>query len=658
MRSKDSAHRPWFGRALMSVIALVALVGMACGSPTAEEAPQQAEAPASEPEVATVQSLSIPATQAPSAPAAAAQPAAPQQAQQAPAAASPSQSSSAPSSAPSAPAAAPTAAPAPTPVPVAAAPGRDTLIFLTAEEPTTLGAASANCGGNIQNTICDDLASDPLTWIDDHNNYEVVGLTGVEGWEQIDDDRWRFQLREGVTFHNGAPWNATQAAFWIDYFGDEETSGHYNSNDFSFHGVISGEVVDDYTLDVVCASACPILPRTTIFTKFQDVGWFLEVTNATGIADLPEEMPAEVERFTVGLGPYQIVEWDTGLQVVLEAYEGYNPNPSTNYSRKPTIPNLIQQWRNEPFVRAAAIAAEEADWAEIAFQDRELAPQWKSGTNNEAYVYAIDTVHHPWLRMVEVREALNLAIDCETLMAEVFEGVLDCYGNIAQTGTVGITPDNSKGYPYDPERAEALLEQVGYDADADDSLIKLHIRSQRVPKDVEYAEAVVTFWRDVGINAELLVVESSIHAGTGRSNCGHGRTREDFANAAGSDLHQKCITLGPGQPNFSSMHLTAPATSTESLDFSRQAILRNSCFSRSSGVCYQDFEDMLEVAIATPTGPDRTARMEELANYVHYNYHFVPNFLVVQIYGMSADLQWEPHYAPRIRANTMDFVAQ
>ena len=61
--------------------------------------------------------------------------------------------------------------------------------------------------------------------------------------------------------------------------------------------------------------------------KFQDVGWFLEAAGATSYADLPEEMPDEVERFTVGLGPYKIVEWDTGLEVRLEAYEGYNPNP-------------------------------------------------------------------------------------------------------------------------------------------------------------------------------------------------------------------------------------------------------------------------------------------------------------------------------------------
>ena len=598
------------GWALGLGILLMGLI-VACGasSPAEESGATESRPPTQAPQVAKPTALAIPPTAAP--------------VQQ--------DTGSAP----------PTAAAAPTAIPPAPVSARDTVVIFTGEEPTTIGAASANCGGNIQNTICDDMASDPLTWIDDFNDFQVVGLTGIEGWEQLEPDRWRFNLREGVTFHNGAPWNATQAKFWIDFFGDEATSGHHNSNDFSFHGVIGGEVVDDYTLDVVCGKACPILPRTTIFTKFQDVGWFEQASED------------DIERFTVGLGPYRIVEWTSGVEIELEAYEDYNPNPNTVYSRVPSIPRVIQRWRNEPLVRASALAAGEADWAEISFDDRELAPKWVSGTNNEAYVYAIDTVHHPELRKQEVREALNLAIDCETVMEQIFSGVLECYGNIAQTGTVGITPENSAGYPYDPERARELLAAANYD---DDNEIKLHIRSQRVPKDVEYAEAVVTFWREVGINANLQVVESSIHGATGRSNCGHGRTREDFANAEGANLHEKCRNLGPGEPNFASMHLTGPATSTESLDYSRQAILRNSCYSRSSGVCFEDLDEMISQANATPTGDERRQRMEAIANRVHDNFHFVPNFLVVSIYGLSEDLEWDPHYAPRIRANTMYFT--
>ena len=533
-------------------------------------------------------------------------------------------------------AATPTAVPPPPEV----VSSRDRLIFVTNEEPTTIGAVSANCGGNIQNTICDDMVSDPLTWIDDFNDFQVVGLTGIEGWEQTGPNRWRFNLREGVTFHNGAPWNATQAKFWVDFFGDEETSGHHNANDFSFHGVIGGEVVDDYTLDVVCGKACPILPRTTIFTKFQDVGWFEGASED------------DIERFSVGLGPYKIVEWRSGIEIELEAYEDYNPNPSTNYSRAPIIPTVIQQWRNEPTVRAAMIETGEADWAEISLDDRNRVPQWKSATNNEVFRFSMDTVHDPELRKIEVREALNISADCVTILQQIFDGLVECYANIAQPGTVGITEANSAPHPYNAERARELLTAANYDPE---HRIVLTMRSNRVPKDTEFGEALVGAWQEAGINAELNVVESSVYASAGRSNCGHQRTRAEFEAATGGDLHEKCVTLGPGPPNHASMQISGGPTSTESLDYSRQAVLRNSCFSRSSGVCYQDLEEAIEAANATPTGEDRRIQMEAIAQRVHDNFHFVQGFQVVSVYAMAENLEWEPHYAPRVRANTMYF---
>ena len=591
--SKDFGKRRW----LLSLLAVTTMLAVACGASAPDPGPQ----PTSDQQVSQPEALAIEAT----------------------------------------PAAMATPVPVQTTAPESVMSSRDTVIFVTNEEPTTIGAASSNCGGNIQNTICDDMVSDPLTWLDDQNGFQVVGLTGVEGWEQLEPDRWRFRLRENVTFHNGAPWNAEQAKFWIDWFGDEETSGHYNSNDFSFHGVISGEVVDDLTLDVVCPVACPILPRTTMFTKFQDVGWFQGAS---------EE---DIERMTVGLGPYKIVEWNTGQDVRLEANEDYNPNPDTVYSRAPSIKNVRQIWRNEPAVRSAVIIAGEADWAEINLDDRDRVPKWKSGTNNEVYIYAIDTVHHPELRKVEVRKALALAIDCESLMEALFQNLMQCWTAVSGVGTVGITPENSAPHPFDPERARELLAQAGYD---ESNKIELIIRSQRVPKDVEYGEAVVTYWRDVGINAELKVSESSVRAAYSRSNCSHERTRSDFEAAAGDDLHEKCRSLGPGAPNFSSMQLTESGTSNESLDFQRHALQRLSCFSRSSGVCFQDLEEAIEEAIVTPTGDLRRQRLEAIADRVREEVLILPNFQVVQVYGMSADLEWEPYYAPRIRANTMFFT--
>ena len=125
--------------------------------------------------------------------------------------------------------------------------------------------------------------------------------------------------------------------------------------------------------------------------------------------------------------------------------------------------------------------------------------------------------------------------------------------------------------------------------------------------------------------------------------------------AAGDTVREKCLTKGPGPPRYLSVNLAETATSTESLDFARQGTFRNSCFSRSSAVCETELTEMIDLANATDTGPLRVQRQTEVADHVRNHFHFVPNFLVVQVYGMAADLVYEPYYSPRLRPNTMRF---
>ena len=522
----------------------------------------------------------------------------------------------------------------------AAVSARDTVIIVSNEEPLALGYSGGGCQGNIQSTACEEMIGEPFTWID-NKTFEVVPLSHIEGWEQVAPDRWRFKLREGVKFHNGVPWDSAQAKFWLDWSGDEETAGNEGSNSFGFHGVIGGEVVDPLTVDITCGKACPILPRTLIFTKVTEMGWWQAASEDEKVSN------------NIGLGPYKLVEWRRGVQVELEAYEDYKPNKAFA-AQAPIIQNVRQVWRTEALVRAAMLEAGEADWAEISLDDRDRVPKHVVGTNNEAYLFVIDTVHHPELRKKDVREALTLAVDCETLMEQIFDNLFTCFTAMAQMGTEGITAENSRGYDFDPERARQLLAEANYDPA---NVIKLHMRNQRIPKDTEYGEAVVTYWKEVGINAELHVVESSVHTNIGRSNCGHGRSKTDFANAAGEGLLEKCRSLGPGKTTFQSMHLTAPATSTESLDFaSRQGRLRLSCFGRSSGVCDNTLQAMTDACVVVNFGPERVKCNTDIADYVRDNFLVYGNFVNVAVYGLSADLEWDPYYSPRIRANTLRFT--
>ena len=520
-----------------------------------------------------------------------------------------------------------TAAPVPTPTPSSMESARDTVILVTNGEPDQLGAFSQGCSGNVPSLVCEDVASDPLTWIDS-TSFELVPLSGVESWSQEAPDRWRFNLRDGVTFHNGEKWNAAAAKLGIDYHGDIATAGH-GTGSYGFHGAITGKVVDDLTVDVVCKIKCPIFPRSAMFLKFQAPEWWETSDEDTR------------ETTTIGFGPYKIVEWKRGIEVELEAFENYQPNTSFD-SQAPTIQRAFQVWRNEELVRASMLAAGEADLAfEIGNENIDRVPKFRSERNNEVYLLVADNIWHPELKKKQVREALNLAIDCETLMETLYDGLQECWGTLSQEGTVGVTQENSAPYGYDPARARELLAEAGYDPNNE---VRINSRQGRIFRDVELWEAVVTMWRDVGVNAELQIMEPGQARDVRRSGCGF----------YGEEALQ-CANFEPAGPVFASTHLYETATSNESLDMQRHLLQRASCFNVNSRVCnlVPGLEDDIADAISTPEGPERNAKMERLTTIIHDEFWFIPMFQVVTIYGLSEHLEWTPRYDPRTRINTM-----
>ncbi len=96
----------------------------------------------------------------------------------------------------------------------------------------------------------------------DPKTNELVGELATS-WEQTDERTWRFKLREGVTFHNGDPFNAEVAAFGINYTWSPE-------NEFEIYQFIGPDItataVDEYTVDVATVEPDPILPSRLYFS--------------------------------------------------------------------------------------------------------------------------------------------------------------------------------------------------------------------------------------------------------------------------------------------------------------------------------------------------------------------------------------------------------
>ena len=520
----------------------------------------------------------------------------------------------------------PTAAPTPTLAPAAQVrSGKNSIILVVGEEPASLSAFSPKCTGSPEVFPCGDYSTDSLTYIDG-KTFRIVPLAGTENWEQVAPDRWRFSLRKGVKFHNGEVFNADAAKFSIDFLG-EARNGHLS---YSYTGSVRAEVVNDATVDVVCKEPCPIYLKTAFFTRFQAPAWYKAASES------------DREATTVGFGPYKVKEWQHGISIKMEAYDGYQARADVVEAQSPQIREMTQFNRAEPLVRAAMVKTGEADWAfEIGVENAPSVPEAKIGGAAETVSLKVDTLWHPLLKKKEFRLALVHAMDCPSIVKSLYGGQTACTGNVVPAGTLGLTPENSKPYEYNPAKAKSLLEQASYKGEA----IKLSYRVGRFYREAELIEAIASYWGQAGIRVKTQALESSLHRDLGITGCGQYK-----------DKPLECMNQPPPPPGNASPHVWTSTQSLETLDFAKIAIANLTCASVRSQVCEPDrLEPLITKAVAA-TGDERKVQMEKIATILHDDVLFIGVFELFVVYGVSKDLLWEPRYDRRVRLNMMRFA--
>jgi len=530
-----------------------------------------------------------------------------------------------------------------TPTPTAAekaAATRQSIVMVVGEEPENLGAwGSPGCAIIPSHFPCQDAVSDPLAFIDSHT-FETVPLSGVQGFEQIEANRWRFTLTEGVKFHNGEEWNADAAKMGIDWKSDQ-THGH---SSLSYTGAAHAEVVDDFTVDVVCDLACPIFPATAFLITFQAPEWFASASDA------------DKASVTVGFGPYKMIGdglgWRRGLDVTLEAYDDYVPNAlSPNDSRAPAIDEINFVWRGEPFVRAAMVQVGEADWAfDLGLDLSGDVPVFDHGGAAETFVDVFDTIWTPELTKLKVRKALAHATDCDLLVDEFYDGFYECQGTYAPPGTLGVTPRTLAQYEFDPDLARTLLAEANYDPANE---IVINVFANRFFRNVEMAEAQAQMWRDVGVNASIQNLETAKWLDVARTGCGRAWLEakgEDHADGANPTY---CTDIPVGPPSYTNPQTYQLNPSLETLDFGR-ATGRLSCMDPSSKFCDPVNVQPLIAPCNAAAGEARRECMTELVDIAYDQVIIYTYFNAEVFYGVSEDLTWSPRFDRRARPNQWD----
>jgi peptide/nickel transport system substrate-binding protein len=355
-----------------------------------------------------------------------------------------------------------------------------TLVVVLPEAPVVMEACMGNNTANGRVTRIN--IYEPLTVVDPTSG--KVGPRLATSWERLDDLTWRFHLRKGVTFHDGAPFNADAVLTEMKRTLNRNRNCHTEQQ--YFRGFkLTGNKVDDFTLDLKTDVPVPILP--------------------TFMSTLLIESPNEpLEAFTqrpIGTGPYKFDGTDPGSEIRLVKNPKWWGKPSN-------VEAVRYIWRGESVVRASMIEVGEADLTpDIAVQDATDKALDRPYVDAETLWLRIDTEVPP-LNDLRVRQALNYAVDREAMRGTMVskDAIPSTQPTVA--GTLGHADAIDKQvFSYDPAKAKKLLAEAKAAGVPVDAEILLVGRTNILSNSTEMMEALMAMFEAVGFNMTLKMTE-------------------------------------------------------------------------------------------------------------------------------------------------------
>ena len=316
-------------------------------------------------------------------------------------------------------------------------------------------------------------------------------------YERIEPGRVRFTIREGPTFHNGDPLTPEDVAFSVNRIVNDDVGGLVSPQSDQLAGVTGAQVVDgERAVDVMSDGINPIV--FALFASYGDMMQKSWVQNNDG---------AYINTHMNGTGPFRLANYQEGVQVVYERAPDYWGEPAS-------AAGLTIQAAGESSTRVNQLLGGEADLAvNVPPQDvnrvrnadsAAISPVPSTRVVFNAMRYDLEPFSSP-----EFRQAMNYAIDIESIVENVLSGFADATGQPTLEGFTGFN-SNVEPYPQNVERAERLVEESGFAGEQ----LTLHTPVGRYLKDVEIAQAVANQIDQLGnVSCEVRQREFSALAG-------------------------------------------------------------------------------------------------------------------------------------------------
>ncbi len=304
--------------------------------------------------------------------------------------------------------------------------------------------------------------------------YEGLTLAGADltlwpalatRWSLIAPNRWRFELRRGVRFHDGTPLTAEDVAFSLN-------RARSPGSEIAVYQTGVATAIDEYTVEITTQQPDPLFPTKLRRMPIISKKW-AEQHDAT-LPPKPGDTSAYVLSHANGTGPFMLESFEPGKRTVLVR----NPNWWGRTEYPQTIDRIVLTGEPDPDRRLALLLDGKTDFLQDPPLDRldklrnvpglRLARLTLLGTiflaldQGSAELRTSDIKGRNPFADRRVRQALYQGIDVEKLIAKWLGGLGVPAGMLAAPGTNGYSQDLDRRLPYDPGQAKALLAQAGY----------------------------------------------------------------------------------------------------------------------------------------------------------------------------------------------------
>lgn len=367
---------------------------------------------------------------------------------------------------------------------------QDNVFFATSTEPLGLDPALVddNDSGNINANLYESLLKFKA------DNTEIEPCL-AESWTISEDGTvYTFKLRQGVKFHDGTEFDAEAVKFNFDRQSPENLVPKMSYAPLVFAGVKSTEVVDKYTVKVTLAES------STPFLHNMAMCFAAPIVSPTALKKHNNNLMEN----PAGTGPYKLVAWDKGQQLILTTNEDY-------WGAKPPVQNVIYRIMKETSARVVALNNGEADI--INGIDANVIDQIKQGGNvvfeaeGNNTNYMVYNCRDGYLTQdLAVRKAISQAINVPEMVESLYKGYATYAPSYFPTFMAGYDP-NLKGAEYNPEAAKKFFAEKGIK-----ELTILAYSNSRIYNTVGgqvLAEAVQAYLAKVGVKAKIDVYDWS-----------------------------------------------------------------------------------------------------------------------------------------------------